>query len=370
MLFVVNNYPPRVGGVELHVAELAREIVRRGHRATVLTLSDSASDTVEGGVRVIRIRQGASIGGVFAFPNRAGYRRAVARLSGEGVTVVSTQTRFFPMTWKGIGTARSLGVPAVHTEHGSDFVSGVPFVIGAASRLVDLTLGRRALRRADRVLGVSERVVAFVRRLSGVDARIFYNAIAVPPMEPHEPDHKPDFVVVGRLVTGKGADRAIAAFARIAAQHPGSRLVIVGDGPQRESLEASAARLGLSDRVEFRGRISQEAVMHELAGAVLVNPSTLSEGFQTTLIEAAASGAQIVTYPLAGVAALESAGAPVHVVDSLDDDALAAAMAAALDRPEPRWTAEAAEAWTWPGRAGEYLQIVGHVTRHGAGVRP
>lgn len=362
MLFVVNNYPPRVGGVELHVAALTRELVVLGHHATVLTLSETPSDVVEDGVRVIRIRQGRSIGGVFAFPHGGDYRRAVAGLSGSGVTAVSTQTRFFPMTWRGVAAGRALGVPVIHTEHGSDFVSGVAPHVALASRAVDVTFGRRALRRADVVLGVSERVVAFVRRLAGVDARTFYNAIESVPVDPADPPSRPVLVFVGRLVEGKGADRALEAFQRLAGTRDDARLVVLGDGPLRPALEVSASTLGIADRVDFRGRVAPATVMQELAGAVLVNPSTLSEGFQTTLIEAAASGGQIVTYPLAGVTALAEGGAPVHVVESRDPEALAAAMAEALDAPKPRWTMEEARRWTWERRAQEYLGVVAEVT--------
>ena len=50
--FVVNNYPPRVGGVEKHVGALAARLVGLGHRVTVFTLSDEPGVSVEDGVRV------------------------------------------------------------------------------------------------------------------------------------------------------------------------------------------------------------------------------------------------------------------------------------------------------------------------------
>ena len=65
----------------------------------------------------------------------------------------------------------------VHTEHGSDFVRGVSLPIAVASRLIDLTAGRRVLRRASLVLAVSEGVQRFVERLAGVASRLFPNAI-------------------------------------------------------------------------------------------------------------------------------------------------------------------------------------------------
>lgn len=361
VVFVVNNYAPSVGGVELHVAALARELVRAGHRATVVTLAAADSDSVEDGVRVIRIARGPSIGGVFAFPRSGRLPEVIGRLRDAGVTAISTQTRFFPMTWRGRRFARKLDAPLIHTEHGSDFVRGVSLPVAVASRLVDLTFGRHALRASDHVLGVSERVVDFVRRLSGVRAEVFYNAIDLPPASEGAVRGR-DFVFVGRLVPGKGADRTIDAFSARAEAFASARLVIVGDGPLRRELEARAASAGVGDRVEFRGRVPSEEVFTCLRDNILVNPSTLAEGFQTTLIEAAASGAQIVSYDLAGVAALKSAGAPIHLVTEQDTAALASAMLEAREHPLPIWSADDARAWSWEARAVDYLRVLDSVS--------
>ena len=357
VLFVVNNYAPSVGGVELHVAALARELVRAGHQATVVTLADEDADTVEDGVRVIRIAQGPSIGGVFSFPKSGRLAGVTGRLRDSGITAVSTQTRFFPMTWRGRRFARELDAPLIHTEHGSDFVRGVSLPVAAASRLVDVTLGRRALRGSDRVLGVSERVVHFVERLSGVRADVFYNAIDLPVVV-EEPVREGDYVFVGRLVPGKGAERTIEAFSAIADRVGSAELLILGDGPLRRDLEALAASSGVADRVRFRGRVPSDDVFLGLRRNILVNPSTLAEGFQTTLIEAAASGAQIVSYDLAGVAALKAEGAPIRIVGDLSADALARAMLEARESPLPSWTLEDAAEWSWKARAVDYLRIL------------
>ena len=120
--FVVNNYPPRVGGVEKHVGALAAHLVALGHRVTVFTVSDEPGVSVEGGVRVHRLPRRFPVADVIAFPPLGTTRRLASALREQGVTVVSTHTRFFPLTWVGIRAARRAGVPTIHTEHGSDYV--------------------------------------------------------------------------------------------------------------------------------------------------------------------------------------------------------------------------------------------------------
>lgn len=362
VLFVVNVYPPSVGGVQRLVQGLATELVRQGNRATVVTLGDEDSDSRESGVRVLRFRPSWGFGTVMSFPP-AGLRRKLQRiLSGAGVTVVSTHTRFFPMTWLGVRLARDLAVPVVHSEHGSNFVSGVSLPIALASRLVDVTFGASALRRSTLVLGDSEQVVDFVQRLSGVNAHVLYNAIDFDPStrvpQPRRGDHR--VVFIGRLVPGKGWDVTLDALTWLSENRPEISVTadFVGDGPDRTRLEALVAERGILD-VTVHGHVDKDTVMRLLTNAVYVNPTTLSEGFQTTLIEALAVHAQIVTYEVPGTRVLLTDGAPVRLVDSADVAAWARAIADALEHPLPTYPVSRLRSWLWPARVHDYLARVG-----------
>ncbi len=360
VLFLVNNFSPRVGGVETHVKLLAEELVRRGHRATVVTLGDEAERTEENGVLIMRLRRGFEFGTVMSFPRWGATRALVREFEDSDVSWVSTHTRFFPLTWMGIRLGRATGTPVVHTEHGSGFVRGVGPAVGFLSRVVDITIGRWALRASDCVLGVSEDVVGFVQKLASVEAAVFYNAIPnnlgdrnVPPLP------IPRVTFVGRLVPGKGADRVLRAIATLAESHRGlvRDVQIIGDGPERERLERLSDRLGLSDVVTFTGRIEPAAVFTALAGSVFVNPTTLAEGFQTTLLEALAVGARIVTFPVPGAQLLSDQGAPVTIVESRSNEALVAAIQASVTHPLPAFDEQGLVSWRWSARASEYLEL-------------
>lgn len=75
------------------------------------------------------------------------------------------------------------------------------------------------------------------------------------------------FVTIARLEENKGVDDAIRAFAAVAARHPGARLTIVGEGPERTRLEGLAREEGVADRVHFTGGIDHSRVYGILAGA-------------------------------------------------------------------------------------------------------
>jgi glycosyltransferase involved in cell wall biosynthesis len=356
--FLVNNYPPHVGGVEQHVASLAKHLVAAGHRVTVVTLGGAPGDVIENGIRVVRLRDWLRVGDVLSFPYPGATHRIVRLLQGTGVTVISSHTRFFPMTTVAASVARKLRLPVVHTEHGSDFVRGVHALVGMASRLVDHTAGRSALRRARIVLAVSERVAVFVRRLSGVQARIFYNAVDLELWRAAARPARARLVFVGRIVPGKGWPELLDAVAAIrdSAGRP-FEVAIYGAGPESDRLQEAIRRRSLGDIVTYRGQVSREVLAAEVAGAILVNPTTLAEGFQTSLIEVLAAGGRVVGYDVAGAGILADDGAPVRVV-APTADALADAVAAELSAPSAPYAADRLARWGWDQRATEYAAVL------------
>ncbi|RWA85886.1 glycosyltransferase [Mesorhizobium sp.] len=84
----------------------------------------------------------------------------------------------------------------------------------------------------------------------------------------------PLLLFVGRLIDCKGAEDAVAALASLQSRLPGARLVVVGDGPERQTLEAKAASLEVRDRILFTGWLQPANVSHWMRRSdVLIVPS-------------------------------------------------------------------------------------------------
>ncbi|UOE44494.1 glycosyltransferase family 4 protein [Agromyces larvae] len=364
VLFVVSNYPPHLGGVEFHVQRLAVELVASGHRVTVLTTTTGADVGVseERGVAVIRIPGRVPVQDILSFPAPGTARRIRSLCRQRDVTVVSTHTRFFPMSFVGARAAARAGIAHVHTEHGSDHVRGVGPIVGLTSRLVDRTIGRRVLRSADAVLAVSDRVQTFVRRLSGREAIVFPNAIDIGPWlaaRPSRPRERRRLVFLGRLVPGKGWDDFITTAALLRDRGFEFDAEIIGDGSDRPSVEVAVKRERLDGVVAVRGRVVGADLARALAGSTLVNATRLAEGFQTSLIESVAAGGDVVTYPIAGASTLAEAGAPVCIVAESTPAALATAIAEG--RPGRVFDASRLAAWDWQTRARDYATLLASV---------
>lgn len=361
--FIVNNYPPNIGGLELHVQALASTLREQGHEPLVVALGDTPETRNDDGVEVLVLPQRFKVGGLLGFPHFGTKRRLKRLLKARQIEVVSVHTRFFPMSYLGWRAARSLHIPVVHTEHGSDHVASDSPVIWLGSRMVDFTLGRTVLRGADRVLGVSEEVTSFVYRLARVRAEVFYNAI-LPVPRSSEPlaDRPGRFVFVGRLVPGKGWDTFLDAMAQLRAEGLDVTGEVLGTGPDEDQARQMVRDLHLENAVAVRGRVSQPEVRAALRGATLVNPTILSEGFQTTLLEAIAERGRVITYPIAGAETLRAQGEPVSITERRDVDSLCDAARAFLAAPPELARPELIDEWTWPVRAKQFIRVCTSLT--------
>ena len=108
-------------------------------------------------------------------------------------------------------------------------------------------------------------------------------------------------ICVGRLSPEKGHAGLLSAFARLRDRFPDARLILVGDGPSRDEIEALAGSLGIAETVKFRGRLSEPETLEEIGKSdILVLPS-LMEGLPIVLMEAMAMGVPVVASRLAGI---------------------------------------------------------------------
>ena len=114
-------------------------------------------------------------------------------------------------------------------------------------------------------------------------------------------------VSVGRLSPEKGQAGLIEAFAALD-YRADMELLLVGDGPERERLNAAAARLGVADQVRFAGRLGERDTLAAIAAAdILVLPSFM-EGLPIVLMEAMAMGTAVVASRVAGIPELVEDG--------------------------------------------------------------
>jgi len=240
--------------------------------------------------------------------SKLGFIRHTLRLARRTDVVVCAHLHLLPIVWLACKLYPNLKYHLV--AHGIEVWRPYTF------------LERRALLGAERILCVSE----YTRRqmLRFCPALPLRRLIVLPnTLDPYfapdlndqtskAPLGTPRILTVGRLSsddTYKGFDTLIEAMPLIRQEYPAARLRIVGMGNDQPRLAALAARLGMTDAVDFTGAISDEALRAEYAACDLFALASRKEGFGLVFLEAMTYGK-----PCIGIRA---GGAPEVVNDSV-----------------------------------------------------
>jgi phosphatidylinositol alpha-mannosyltransferase len=141
-----------------------------------------------------------------------------------------------------------------------------------------------------------------------------------------------EILYVGRLEPRKGVEHLIQAMAIVQRNRHGIRLVVVGDGPDRSSLESAASAAGIT--ATFEGRVPDAALPGYYHAADMVcSPALGDESFGVVLLEAMAAQKPIVATRIAGYAELLEGTGTARLVEAGDPDGMAHAIAELLDDP-------------------------------------
>jgi glycosyltransferase involved in cell wall biosynthesis len=300
----------------------ARGVAGRGHEVTLAAPPESRifREAPAFGVEAVAIPIARkSIAGVWAM---RGLMRA------RGFDVVNTHSS--TDSWLAAVAARLLpdAPPIVRTRHIS-----APVPRNAATRWLYRTA-------TERIVTTGERLRLQVIEETGVDAG---RVVSIPTgidLERFKPGSlreartalglDPDGPVIGIVATlrsWKGHRYLLEAFANLADR--GARLAVVGDGPQREALEALAKELGIADRVRFAGNQADVAPWLR-AFDLFCLPSYANEGVPQALMQAMACGLAVVTTPVGSIAEIVQDGDTGLLVPPEDPTALRAAIARLL----------------------------------------
>ncbi|MBI3649760.1 MAG: glycosyltransferase [Acidobacteria bacterium] len=202
-------------------------------------------------------------------------------------------------------------------------------------------LDRWSLRKAQRLVTMNQ---VFAEQLARAGAprpalRILHNAIDVDGiLEVADEkaahlktllgikDKESVILAIGRMSGEKGHSDLLKAFAKLQAflSAPKTRLVMVGEGPERSKLEQEVAALNLTQEVIFAGQVNDVKPFYAIAD-VMVLPSH-NEGSPNVLLEAMAAKVPVVATKVGGVPEIATHNEDALLVEARDHEALAAAM--------------------------------------------
>lgn len=272
------------------------------------------------------------------------------RRAGAGFDLVDAQC-YYPDGVAAAWLARDLGLPLVVTARGTD-VNLVPRLPGPR-RLIRWAAGRAAasiavcaaLKEALVELGAPADRVTVLR--NGVDLDLFRpgDRAAARAGLGIAPAGGPVLLSVGHLIERKGHHLAVEA---LAALPPACRLLIVGDGPERDRLRSLAERLGVAGRVRLLGELPQAGLPDLYRAADVLVLASSREGWANVLLEAMACGTPVAATAIWGTPEIVRDPAAGRLVATRSAAGVARAVRELLAGPPDRAaTRRYAEGFSW-----------------------
>ncbi len=332
LALVTRRYPPLIGGAEKVLSYLAAALAAEGAEVTVLTsrmpgLGLAAREEVPveaGSVRGTSPRGRLTVERLatsrLRFWGTWLYMRNLSRWFDRNPVDLAYVSMLKHDAYVTVGAGRRLGFPVVLRPEGAGATGDIAWQswgrfgrkIGrrcrsaaafvAISRAIEDELKdawRSGTLRACRHDDPSDRSPAGPRIVS------IPNGVPVPPVPwQRRPDWRaaPRAAFVGRLAPEKGLDTLVNAWPAVRAAHPGARLILIGEGPERHALEARARSLGLTlgpgQAVELPGASADPTAA--LRDADLFVLPSREEGMSIALLEAMALGIPLVATSIPG----------------------------------------------------------------------
>jgi phosphatidylinositol alpha 1,6-mannosyltransferase len=347
---VTESFLPNVNGVSNTVRHVVDQLLRTGHEPLVIAPAPGLADYR--GVQVVRVRSMALPGYrtfQLGLPDAA-VERALKSFRPDVVHLAS------PIVLGAVGlrAARKLGIPTV-AVYQTD-VAGFARHYGIHAQTAVAKWVGHIHRRADRTLAPSRSSIAQLETMGVTDAHLWRRGVDLDlfgPKHRNEPLHaswarsrhpggeKILVGYVGRLAVEKQV-RRLAEVARV----PGTRLVVIGDGPERGWLEAHVPD------AKFTGMLCGRELAQAFASLDVFVHTGESETFCQTVQEAQACGVPVVAPAAGGPVDLVRHGRTGLLYDTTEDKALRRAVATLVGDPELRRTlagraVEAVAGRTW-----------------------
>ena len=276
-------YPPEIGGLESHVHHLCRALVEHGHKVDVITSRSMAGTPrfeVMDGVEVHRTW--------FPGKNALGWLAHAAGSLPPSMTLARDADILHAQAFQSIPpllAARArVGVPLVSTWHTSHFLRL------AEHPITGYLLGR-LVQASDANLAASAEIASTAERLAprsrvravtnGVDTALFKpgNAVSL-----EAGGTRRRLVVPRRLFRKNGVEFAIRALPIIAERHD-VEMLIIGDGPERKSLESLASNLNVQERIQFIGTQAHSEIPMLISRSELAVFPSLMEATSVAALE-------------------------------------------------------------------------------------
>lgn len=323
ILLLTSEFPPRVGGIASHVANLAAAFAALGHRVTVVAPDVSGASEYDAGSSDFQILRHQAILRAKPLYDFFLKQRLARLLHVTGFDVVHVHGL------RPLRVALDLGLPVAFTNHTSGFL------LNAAAGGARLKRTMTLLSRVDCLLAPSEELAQASRRAgyarpceyipNGVDVRRFTPGTAGGVRATWGIGSEHTAILAARRLVAKNGVQTFAE----AASHlrdTSCRFIFAGDGAERSRVESTIARAGLDARAVFLGSMRYADMPDIYRAADLCVLPSLWEATSLAGLEAMACGKALIGSRVGGIPAIIEDGETGLLVPPADPRALANAL--------------------------------------------
>jgi len=321
ILMVTNEFPPRIGGIQTHVYELSKALVKLGHQVCVLTrLRDTSLPQAETreGINIFRCKLVDSHL-VYNWQLRRKLRDLISTFNIEIVHVHGMR----PLV-----ASKNLGVPVIFTNHTSSFIKRSQQGKNIQQKMLKQLEAASIVLAPSQILVEQTRATGYMGPIkfisNGVDIEKFCPRVSGIREKLKIPENAFVIIMAGRLHAVKGVVYLAKAISTI--NHPDLHVIVVGEGSERIEFETIIQSSPCAARVHMLGVVPNDDMPDIYRAAdVLILPS-LMEATSIAGLEAMACGLAVIGTNVGGLPVIINDGVNGLLVEPKSAEALAKAI--------------------------------------------
>ncbi|MBU2536711.1 MAG: glycosyltransferase family 4 protein [Chloroflexota bacterium] len=381
ILLATPIFPPEIGGPATYSYEVSRRLVEKGHDVRIVTFTD-AKPKVEN-VEVIPVRLNYGFLGTLRRQLRLFFTllraaRGMDLLYAQGAVVVGFCSLIVGKLLKKPVVVKFVGdvawEQAVNTGKTNKLLE--EFLIqpdgGLYIKLI-MRIQRFVFHQAARVITPSyylKNLLVEFYQVPSSKIEVVYNAVELVEVKAAKEKYgQPMAITIGRLVAWKGIDELITLVPALTEKYHNFKLLVVGDGPERDRLKQHRLETGVEPYVIFTGIVNHEQTLALLKRADVFILNSKYEGLPHTVIEAMACRCPVIATGLEGTREVIEDGRNGITIEPGNTQQLQEKLVFLLEN-EPlrqKMIAEAYETvvkkFTWGSTLGELEQILSLTAR-------
>ena len=321
ILMVTNEFPPRIGGIQTHVYELSRALVKLGHHVYVLTrLKDPSlpKEETREGINIFRCKL-VNSHLVYNWQLRRKLRELINTFNIDIVHVHGMRP---------LEGCKNLAIPVIFTNHTSSFIKR-----SQQGKNVQLKMLKQ-LKVADAILAPSQ-ILADQTRATGYAGpiRFISNGVDIEKFSPgvsgvrnklNIPESAFVIIMAGRLHAVKGVVYLAKALSLLS--HPDLHVIVVGEGSEKNEFETITRSSPCADHIHMLGSIPNDDMPDFYRAADVSILPSLMEATSITGLEAMACGLAVIGTNVGGLPVIINDGVNGLLVEPKSAEALAGAI--------------------------------------------